>query len=159
MEVQDITFKTYGKAFVIGILGSLVMFVLMQLSMSQGAAPFQLPPSAALLKSIGIPPKPLAFIGHFFYGGFWSIIFILLFQEAISIGKGILLAIGLWLVLMLIYSPIIGWGLFGTANTEQLPEALQLASTPKYIIATLVLHLIYGLIIGYGNTKWLNLSA
>jgi hypothetical protein len=49
---------------------------------------------------------------------------------------------------------LIGWGLFGLADTSSLPAALQLGNPVKYIVATLVLHLIYGGIVGWLNPLW-----
>ena len=156
MDFKDITFKNYGKALVVGLIGSLIMFILMQLALSSGVAPFNVPPSAAMVKTLGFSAKPLALIVHFLFGAFWSLIFVLIFNKTISTTKGLIFSFIPWLIMMLIFSPIIGWGVFGTADTSNLPEALQLGTPVKYIIATLVLHLIFGVTIGYGNTKWVN---
>ncbi len=147
------------KAGLVGILASLVMFVLMQIGLKTGMAPFQKPPSAAFLISLGFPPVPLALIGHFLYGAFWSIVLVALFKKGTSVGKGIGLALVLWLVMMLIISPIIGWGVFGMGERPDMElykegADLFLEKGPKYIVVTLVLHLIYGLIIGWLNPKW-----
>jgi hypothetical protein len=143
------------KAGGVGLVGALLMFILMQIAITTGMAPFQMPPSAAFLKALGLPPKPLALIVHFLYGAFWSIVAVLLFKEKTNLVKGLAIAGGLWLIMMLILSPIIGWGILGTADTADLPAKLQLGATPKYVLATLVLHLIYGLTIGWGNQLWL----
>jgi hypothetical protein len=56
--------------------------------------------------------------------------------------------------MMIVYSPVIEWGFFGFGGGADLPAKLQLGVAPKYIIATLVLHLIYGTVIGWGNARW-----
>jgi hypothetical protein len=147
------------KAGVVGLIASLVMFVLMQIGLQTGMAPFQVPPSAAFLIKFGIPHMPLALIGHFLYGAFWSIILVALYKEGTSIGKGIGIALVLWLIMMLLISPIIGWGVFGMGERPdqelyQEGAKLFLEQGPKYIVVTLVLHLIYGLVIGWLNPKW-----
>ena len=151
--------NTLLKAGVVGLLGSLIMFILMQIGLNTGMAPFQVPPSAAFLLSLELPAMPLALVGHFLYGAFWSIVLVALFKEGSSIGKGILLSIVLWLIMMLILSPVIGWGVFGMGerpDQEIYKEGakLFLEQGPKYIVVTLVLHLIYGLTIGWLNPKW-----
>jgi len=143
------------KAAIIGALAALVMFLLMFAAIQSGMAPFNVPPSAAFLVKLGLPAMPLALIVHFGYGIVWSIILVAVFKHRTSIGRGIGLAMALWLIMMLIYSPIIGWGLFGAADTSNLPAKLQLGSTVKYIVASLVLHLIYGGIIGWLNPVWI----
>lgn len=149
----------FFKAGVVGLLGSLIMFLLMQLGLGAGIAPFEVPPSAAFLISFGLPAKPLALIGHFLYGAFWSIVLVALAGSSANIARGIGLSILLWLIMMLIISPLIGWGVFGLGD---LPEGelyekggkLFLQGGPKYAIVTLVLHLIYGITIGKVNASW-----
>lgn len=147
------------KAAVVGALGSLVMFAIMMPLIKSGVAPFNLPPSAAALKALGLPTQPLALLAHFGYGMFWSVVLVALFREQTNLAKGLGLAGFLWLFMMLVHSPMIGWGVFGTADTSGLPEVLQLGSTVKYVVATLVLHLVYGIIIGTVNPWWVQFDT
>ncbi|MFB6226789.1 MAG: hypothetical protein ABEH89_00500 [bacterium] len=149
----------YVKAGTAGFLAALVMFGIMYVGINvTGIAPFQVPPSAAfIIKVLGIAPataKPLGLLAHFSYGIFWSIVLLALFWDHTSVGKGIGLAIFLWLGMMLVHSPIIGWGFFGFGGTEASREILQLGSGAKYVLLTLVLHLIYGAMIGWINSRW-----
>ncbi len=145
----------YLKAALVGIVGSLVMFIIMMIGIhGTGIAPFNIPPSAAFLVKLGLPVQPLALLVHFGYGAFWSIILIVATGNQPTIGKGLMLSIILWLIMMVIYSPIIGWGFFGFADTSDLAKKLQLEQGPKYLVMTLVLHLLYGLVIGWLNAIW-----
>lgn len=150
------TNSNYVKAGLVGLLGSLIMFIIMQITLAAGMAPFNVPPSAAFLISIGVPAKPLALIGHFLYGALWSIVLVAIYKEYVSFGKGILLSLILWLIMMVIVSPIIGWGLFGFGDASELAKdaRLYLAPGPKYLVATLVLHLIFGAVLGWLNPAW-----
>ena len=145
------------KSAGIGVLGSIVMFALMMLGIHvTGIAPFNLPPSAAFLESIRLNIGPLALMTHLGYGASWSIILLALYKNQVSTKNGIILASLLWLFMMIVYSPIIGWGFFGfgTESTLDPSAPLYLESGPKYLIMTPVLHLIYGGIIGWGNASW-----
>lgn len=135
------------------------MFLIMMPLIKTGVAPFNLPPSAAALKSLGLPTQPLALIAHFGYGTFWSIVLVAVFKEQTDVIKGLGLAGLLWLFMMLVHSPMIGWGLFGTADTSNLPEVLQLGSTVKYLVSTFLLHVFYGLIIGGLNPWWIDFES
>jgi hypothetical protein len=149
------TNQNYLKAAVVGLIGSLAMFILIQLAISAGMAPFNVPPSAAFLISLGLPAKPLALIVHFLYGAFWSVILVAVAKENAGIKQGLILSLAVWLIMMLVMSPIIGWGVFGGATAEVSQDAkLYLAPGPKYPIATLVIHLVYGLVIGGLNKSW-----
>ena len=144
------------KSAVVGALGSLVMFLLMMFGI-HGAdiAPFNLPPSAAFLETLGLNVGPLPLLVHFGYGATWSLLLVGLFGADTNVRRGLSLAIGLWLFMMLVYSPIIGWVVFGFGSSYEPGTTLHLGSPIKYIVATLVLHLIYGWIIGGLNPAWI----
>ena len=149
------------KAGAVGALGSLIIFIVMFVGIHvTGIAPFNMPPSAAFLETVGLPTQPLALILHFVYGIAWGIILLALFREKTDVWRGIGLAVIVqWLVLMqLVFSPIIGWGVFGVqAGSMPADAALALNSMPKYIVLTLVLHLIYGALNGWLIPKWAGL--
>ena len=151
--------KPWMKSLISGLAGSLIMFILMMIAINGvGIAPFNMPPSAAFLKSLGITPKPLALIIHFGYGALAAIFLHEVFKNKSKVVYGIGLAIAMWLIMMFVLSPIIGWGILGT-NAGTIDGALALSSTPKYIISTLILHLIYGLTIGLIQKAWINNKA
>jgi hypothetical protein len=145
------------KAIVVGAVASLVMALIMMVAISQEIAPFSLPPSAAFSHKLGLPAQPTGIIVHFVYGMFLSLVFVYLFRETISFTKGVGFSIVIWLVMMLVFSPIIGWGVFGlNASYGEPGDMLYLASMIKYIVATLTMHLIYGALIGLFNTWWID---
>jgi|GEM_PF-6604714 len=62
----------YVRAGLVGLLGSLVMFILMMIGINGlGIAPFNISPSAVFLAKLGLSPKPLGLFVHFGYGLFW----------------------------------------------------------------------------------------
>ena len=148
------------KAGAVGALGSLLMFILMMLAIhGAGIAPFNMPPSAAFLETLGMNVGPLPLLAHFGYGISWSIVFVALFKSKMNIGRGLALAGVLWLGMMLIHSPMIGWGVFGFGAVERAADhALHLGSPVKYIVATALLHVLYGVTIGWLNPLWIGRS-
>ena len=151
--------KPWIKSLLSGLAGSLIMFVLMMIAINGvGIAPFNMPPSAAFLQSLGITPKPLALIIHFSYGAIAAVFLHEVFKNKSKVVYGIGLAFVMWLIMMLVVSPIIGWGIFG-ADAGSIDGELALSSTPKYIISTLILHLIYGLTIGLIQKAWISNKA
>ena len=75
---------------------------------------------------------------HLLYGGIFGAALATV-TSPVTVKKGIGLGIGLWVVMEVIVLPFLGWGLFGTAIT------------PAIAVATLILHLIYGTILGWGS--------
>lgn len=145
------------KASTAGFIAALLMFALMYVGINvTGIAPFQIPPSAALyVQVLGLnvsTAKIFGLITHFLYGIFWSIVLLAIFWDRTSVGKGVGLSLGLWLMMMLVHSPIIGWGFFGFG--AEVTGKLALGSAPKYILVTLVLHVLYGLTIGWIISNW-----
>ncbi|MFB6264992.1 MAG: hypothetical protein ABEL76_15440 [Bradymonadaceae bacterium] len=142
------------KAAGSGLVASLVMFVVLALGIHvTGFAPFNMPPSAAFLEVLGLNTGPLPLFAHFGYGAFWSIVLVRLYGGAVDVKKGLTLAGGLWLFMMGVYSPVIGWGFFGFGTAGQMAESapLYLEPGPKYAVLTFVLHALYGAIVGKMN--------
>lgn len=151
------------KAAIVGALGSLVMFLIMYVGIHvTGFAPFNMPPSAAFLESVGLNIGPLPLLVHFGYGMSWSLWLVIYAQSNINLKAGLTLAVGLWSFMMFVYSPIIGWGIFGFGGPGlRLPAdaPLHLGSSIKYLGMTLILHLIYGTIIGTLNPAWIEFQT
>lgn len=102
------------KSALIGVLGSLVMFLIMVLGIHvSGFAPFNLPPSAAFLEQLGLNVGPVPLLVHFGYGATWSMVLVVLFGADTDVRRGVYLAMGLWVFMMIVYSPITGRGLLG----------------------------------------------
>jgi hypothetical protein len=123
-----------------------------------GIAPFNLPPSAAFLEQLGLNVGPLPLLAHFGYGATWSMLLVALYGAETNVRRGVYLAVALWLFMMVVYSPITGWGVFGfggSGHTLAADHPLYLGAPVKYLVATLILHLIYGSIIGGLNPVWI----
>ena len=146
------------KAAVSGLLGSLVLFAVMVVGVRvTGMAPFNLPPSAAFLQALGLNVGPLAPVGHFLYGALWAVILYALFRERVGMGNALGVAGFQWLLLMVVYAPVIGWGFFGIGGPAHglPPDApLYLGSVPRFLVLTLVLHAVYGAINGWLIPRW-----
>lgn len=141
-----------------GFLASLMMFLFIYLGTAiTGIAPFNISPSAAFLYNLGVENTGYALLLHFAYGIFWSYVLVYTFEEDVSITKALVLSVILWIFMMIVYSPLIGWGIFGFGYAHYLESdhPLFLENTLSYLTITLLLHLIYGWVLGYLNSRWL----
>lgn len=134
------------KGILYGLLGTLLMSIIMLIGMGTAMSPIPEPIPAAIAKGIlGNAPKPLimgfAIITHFGYGAFWGVVLFNWLKSRGNVWHGLGWGVFLWLIMELIVLPWLGWGLFGSSIT------------PKIAIATLVLHLIYGGILGWGLSR------
>jgi hypothetical protein len=148
--------KQILKAMFVGCEASLVMLVLVLQAIQHGWAPFNLPPSAAFLARLGRDQVPYPLVLHFGYGAFWSVFLVLLFRERTSFIKGLGLGLALWLLLMIVYAPLLDWGLFGRLTPAGLSPQAPLYHVPgtAFVLTTLAAHLVYGGLVGWLNPLW-----
>ena len=125
-----------------GVVATIAMSVLMLLAVVSGKSPMPQPiPEAVVVRLFGSGlPKLLLMaltIGlHLGYGGVFGAALARV-ARPVTIRKGLALGVGLWILMQVAFLPFLGWGLFGTVIT------------PKIAVATLVLHLVYGGVLGW----------
>lgn len=130
------------EGFGYGVVATVAMSILMLVALASGKSPMPQPvPKAIVVQFFGSGiPKPIVMalaIGlHLGYGGLFGAVLIRV-AEPVTIQKGLALGIALWVLMQVTFLPFLGWGLFGTAIT------------PKIAVATLVLHLVYGGVLGW----------
>lgn len=146
---MDIYFK---RGLVWGFFGTLAMTIIMITGTVLQMSPMPAPIPIAIAKWIlGDLPKPILVIvgmlSHFVYGGMAGIIFSILLKDAVHLWKGLIWGIILWIGMQIIILPLLGWGFFGAEVS------------PKIAVATLILHLIYGGVLGSGSSWAKNRSG
>ena len=124
------------------MLATVGMSIPMIVGTATGTAPMPEPIPKAVVTSVvgkGLP-IPLIMVlaagSHLAYGGIWAALLTQV-TDRVTIWKGLALGLFLWLVMQVAFFPFIGWGLFG------------MGITPKIAVATLVLHMIYGGLVGW----------
>lgn len=137
--------KKYGISF--GIIATFFMTLIMLTGMATGQSPIPQPIPAAIAETIMGPlPKPVlmisGMIAHFAYGAVAGLLFFTVGKESHEIWQGLGWGFLLWLIMQVVFLPLIGWGFFAGAVD------------PKVIPATLILHLVYGGILGYGFLRF-----
>ncbi len=146
------------KVIVCGILATLAMDISMNALMYLfGLAPTNIHPAAAFLFNLGIESSTLSTTLHYSYGTLWALVFVYAFEDDLTVKRGLQLAMVLWLFMMLVYSPIIGWGFFGFGNAGLLKPShpLYMNSTLSYLTVTFTVHVFYGLTLGIVSKTWI----
>jgi len=134
--------KRFCSGFGWGVVATVGMSIPMVIGTAAGVAPMPKPiPKAIVTMVLGKGlPMPLIMVlaagSHLAYGGIWAALLTQV-TDRITIWKGLGLGVFLWLLMQVVVLPLIGWGLFGAAIT------------PKIAAATLILHLIYGALVGW----------
>jgi len=131
--------RAIGVGLGVAVLTALVMLTLLK----TGISPFPKPPSLAFAETLlgRTLPMPAGLLFHTAYVIFWSVVFLRFFPKR-NLKTALVLAGFLWLVILAIFFPIVGWGLAG------------LDISPKLIPASFMPHLLFGLLL-WGLDKYL----
>ena len=94
-------------------------------------------PSLAFAETLlGRPlPLPVGLLFHVTCLTFWSVIYVMLFRDRLTFLNALWLALALWVVILVVFFPFIGWGFLG------------LAISPKLIPASLIPHVLFAVVL------------
>ncbi len=130
--------QTIPRGIVAGLVATGVLSLIMILKAALGLWP-QINVIAQLASLLGAPML-LGWLAHFVIGTLlWGIIFALVYPQLPgrgAVAKALVLSVAAWLAMMIVFMPAAGAGFFGWAIG------------PSAAVATLVLHLIWGAVLG-----------
>jgi len=130
--------QTIPRGIVAGLVATVVLSLIMILKAAVGLLP-QVNIVALLATLLGAPML-IGWLAHFVIGALlWGIIFALIYPQLPGRGTGakaLVFSVAAWLAMMIVFMPATGAGFFGWAIG------------PPAAVATLVLHLIWGAILG-----------
>ncbi len=133
MKIQWLTPKETLKALGIGILTAVLLSAVMVPAFKFGIAPMPKPPSLAFAQVLFGPnvPLPVGLLFHVAYVTFWALVYVIAFRDHLTFLNALWLGLALWVVILVVFFPIIGWGFLG------------LGISPKLIPASLVPHVLF----------------
>jgi uncharacterized membrane protein YagU involved in acid resistance len=149
MQSRAIAALNVKAGLLAGFIATVVLSILMIGKGAMGFAP-QLSPIedivhvGELLTGIRLP-MPVGWVGHFLLGTVaWGIAYTVLLPRlpGVALVKGLIFGALAWLAMMIIFMPLAGNGLFGLALGVQA------------VVASLVLHLIYGATLGIAYDRF-----
>jgi hypothetical protein len=137
MHLTRLSGRDLLKAVGIGIATALILSAIMIPAFHAGLPPMPKPPILAFAEAILGPglPLPVGLLLHVIYVTFWSIAFIALFRARLTFLRAAALALALWVVALVAFFPINGWGLLG------------LGIGPTLIPAALVPHVLFAVVL------------
>ena len=133
MRLQKLPILELAKAGGVGVVTALLLSAVMVPAMKFGLSPMPKPLALAFAETVlaRALPLPVGLLFHVLYVAFWSIVYVSLFRDSLSLIKALALAGLLWIAVLLIFFPVVGWGLLG------------LTVSPKLIVASLVPHVLF----------------
>lgn len=136
MRVHPLTGWEYAKAIGIGIVAAVLLSIIAIIGMRTGMSPLPQPLGLAFAQTLlGPVPLPVGLLFHVVYVTFWTVAYVVLFRHSLTFLNALGLGIVLWLLVLVVFFPIVGWGFFG------------LDVGPQLIPASLVPHLLFALFV------------
>ncbi len=134
MRLHDLSAREWRTAFGVGVANGLLLSVVMVTAFKSGVSPLPKPVGLAFAETVlGRPlPLPVGLFFHLAYVTFWSMAFVAFLRDSLTLRNAFVLALALWIGVLVVFFPIIGWGFLG------------LAIGPKLIVASFVPHLLFG---------------
>lgn len=133
--MQRLSTGEWAKAVGVGIGTAVLLSAIMVPALRFGISPLPKPLGLAFAETvIGRPlPLPVGLLFHVVYVTAWSVAFIALLRDRMSFLNALGLGLGLWILVLLVFFPVVGWGFLG------------LAVSPNLIVASLVPHLLFAI--------------
>ena len=135
MQWHRLSSSEVWKAIGVGIGTALLLSAVMVPALKSGISPLPQPLGLAFAETLlgGPLPLPVGLLFHVVYVAAWSVIYVVLFRDALTFRNALLLGLFLWVLVLFVFFPIVGWGFLG------------LAVSPKLIVASLVPHVLFAL--------------
>lgn len=135
MQIHHLTGKEWGKTVAIGLGVAAFTAAVMIAALKSGVSPLPKPLGLAFAEVVfgHSMPLPVGLLFHAAWVVAWSAVYVVLYRDALSFMRAFWLAFVLWLSVLVIFFPMVGWGFFGVAVT------------PKLIVASAVPHLLFAL--------------
>lgn len=130
----------WWKAAGIGIANAILLSAIMVPAFRAGIAPMPKQPSLAFAETLLHRPLPLpvGLLFHLVYVTFWAMAFVVFGRGRQTFLNALGLALALWVVALVVFFPVVGWGFLG------------LAISPKLIVAALIPHLLFAVFLWAG---------
>jgi len=143
MKWHPLSGNDWTRAVGVGIAVSVLTAAFMAATMKAGVSPLPKALGLAFAEAVLRRPLPLP-IGLLFHTA-WvtalSVAYVGLFRKELSFVRALCLAAGLWILVLVLFFPIVGWGFFG------------LAVSPKLIVGSAVPHLLFAVLL-WGLCRW-----
>lgn len=134
MRLHRLSTREAAKAVGVGIASAILLSIIAIAGQMSGASPMPKPLGLAFAERIlGPVPLPVGLLFHVVYVTFWTVVYVALFRTSLTFLNALGLGLFLWLLVLILFFPVVGWGVFG----------LQVG--PQLIVASLVPHILFAL--------------
>ena len=135
MTFHSLSRREFAKAVAVGLVTALLLSAVIVPLFKLGISPFPKPLGLAFAETLlgGPLPLPVGLLFHVAYVTAWVVAYVWLCRDRLTILTAICLGLFLWVVVVAVFFPIVGWGFLG------------LGVSPKLIPASLVPHALFSI--------------
>lgn len=119
--------RQFWKAVGIGVGTAALLSAIMVPALKAGISPMPKPLALAFAETLFDTklPLPVGLAFHVAWVTFWSVVYVVLFHDRLSFVRALALAAGLFVLVLAVFFPFVGWGFAGLAVSPMLmPAAL-----------------------------------
>ena len=134
--------RIIARGIGLGLINGILLSLIMVPAFLVGLPPMPEPPSLAFAEALlgkGLP-MPVGLLFHLAYVTLWSAVWVALDYPKLRFATAAVLALVLWIVALVVFFPINGWGILG------------LGVSPKLIPGALIPHVLFGVFL-WGLSK------
>lgn len=137
MKLHSLSGKDYAKAIGVGIATAVVLSAIMITGLKTGVSPMPKPLALAFATTLldAKLPLPVGLLFHVAWVTLWSVVYVALFWDRLSFGRALGLGLALWVLVLVVFFPYVGWGFLG------------LGVSPMLIVAALVSHVLFAVVL------------
>lgn len=143
MRLHALGTRDWLKTLGIGVAVAILTAAIMAVGLRTGVSPLPRPLGLAFAETIlGTKlPLPVGILFHTAWVVFFTAVYVVLFRDALTFTKALGLAIALWVLVLVFFFPLVGWGFFG------------LGVGPQLIVGAAVPHLLFAVFL-WGLARW-----
>ncbi len=133
MRFPALSLKDLAKAIGVGVGTAVLLSAVMVPAFKLGISPLPKPLGLAFAETLlgRSLPLPVGLLFHVAYVTFWAVFYVAVLRAHRPLVSALLLGLALWLIVIVIFFPVVGWGYLG------------LGVGPQLIVASLVPHLLF----------------
>ena len=134
--------RNWTKAIAVGLGTAILLSLIMVPASRAGISPMPKPLGFAFAQTLfGPVPMPVGILLHVGWVTFWSAVYCLWMPRTFL--NALWLALALWVLVLVVFFPIVGWGLLG------------MAPGPMLIVGSLVPHVLFAIFLwGLARLAW-----
>ena len=143
MKWHSLSGQDWVRAIGVGLGVSILTAAFMVATMKAGISPLPKSLGLAFAETVARRPLPLpiGLLFHTVWVTAFSVLYVVLFRDGLTFLRALWLAIGLWVLVLVFFFPVVGWGFFG------------LTISPKLIVASAAPHLLFAILL-WGLARW-----